>query len=49
MPALTAMLQYMLEHEEMREAMAENARAYADRILNGENIADLYARALGDE
>ncbi|MFG6357355.1 MAG: glycosyltransferase [Acetatifactor sp.] len=48
-PALTAMLQYMLEHEEMREAMAENARAYADRILNGENIADLYARALGDE
>ena len=48
-PALTAMLQYLLEHEEVREAMAENARAYADRILNGDNIAGLYARMLRDE
>lgn len=48
-PALTAMLQYLLEHKEVREAMASNARNYADRILNCENIAVLYARLLTDE
>lgn len=48
-PALTAMLQYLLEHKEVREAMAENARTYADRILNGDTVADLYARMLRDE
>lgn len=48
-PTLTAMLQYLLEHKEVREAMAENARAYADRILNCDNIATLYARMLRDE
>lgn len=48
-PALTAMLQYLLEHKEVREAMAGNARTYADRILNGDNIAGLYARMLRDE
>ncbi len=45
-PALTAMLQYLLDHEEVRNAMAENARVYADRILNSENIARLYARLI---
>lgn len=48
-PALTAMLQYLLEHEEARTAMAENARAYADQVLNGENIARLYARLITEE
>lgn len=45
-PALTAMLQYLLEHGEVCEAMAENARAYADQVLNCENIARLYAKVI---
>lgn len=48
-PALTAMLQYLLEHEEVREAMADNAMNYANKILNCENIAALYARLLRDQ
>lgn len=48
-PVLTAMLQYLLEHEEVRKAMAENAKTYADRVLNGENIARLYARLITEE
>lgn len=48
-PALTAMLQYLLEHKEAREAMAENARNYADQVLSCENIAGLYARLLTEE
>lgn len=48
-PALTALLQYLLEHEEARAAMAENARNYADQVLSCENIADLYARLLMEE
>lgn len=48
-PALTAMLKYLLDHEAVREAMAENARAYADHVLNCENIARLYARLITEE
>lgn len=48
-PTLTAMLTYLLEHEEVRETMAKNAKAYADRILNSENIARLYARLIMEE
>lgn len=48
-PSLTAMLQYLLEHEEVRNAMAENARTYADEVLNCENIARLYARLIMEE
>lgn len=48
-PALTAMLQYLLDHEEVRSAMAGNARTYADEVLNSENIARLYARLIMEE
>ena len=48
-PTLTAMLQYLLEHEEVRNAMAENARTYADQVLNCKNIAQLYARLIMEE
>lgn len=40
---LADMIKYLLDHDDARKALEQNAKRYADEILNGENIAGMYA------
>jgi glycosyltransferase involved in cell wall biosynthesis len=41
-PQLVAMLQYLFENKEARAVLGENAKRYADNVLNPKKIAQMY-------
>lgn len=43
---LADMLKYLIDHEDLRAALEQNAKKYAEEILNCENIAAMYARII---
>ena len=43
---LKEMIAYLADHEEARLALGNNAKAYADEVLNGEKIAGMYHKAI---
>lgn len=45
-PILTEMLKCLIDCPEVRAGLGRNAKVYADSVINGENIAKLYYRAL---
>ena len=46
---LTQMLEYLIEHPEVRQALGENAKAYADYVLAPARIAEEYKRILVED
>lgn len=48
-PILTAMLKYLIDHENVRRALGNNACAYANQVLSPERIAKLYMNILSRE
>lgn len=45
-PTLSEMLKYLIDYPEVRASLGRNAKVYADSVINGENIAKMYYRAL---
>lgn len=43
---LAEMLKYLIDHEEVRETLGNNAKEYADEVLSCENIAKMYSRII---
>lgn len=46
---LTQMLEYLIEHPEVRQALGENAKAYADYVLAPAKVAEEYKRILVED
>ena len=46
---LTELLYYLLENKEVRERLGKNAKEYADNLISGENIANLYLQVLQED
>ncbi len=44
---LVAMLEYLIDHPDVREQLGKNALEYADKVLNPASIAELYYEAIG--
>lgn len=45
-PLLKKMLAYLLDHDDVRNALGSNAKSYADTILAGDKIAKMYCKLI---